>query len=91
MLKAQKYFAQDHATAPASLGLLSWFHNYGMLLSFIIIGWACFCAFHSTAFSSRNFGEEAIVWSGLVLSGCFFILAIVLTLAGITALFSPIP
>jgi hypothetical protein len=50
------------------------YHDYGVFLSLIIIGWASFCAYHSTIFSKRNMNEETIVASGLFLTALFFVL-----------------
>jgi hypothetical protein len=54
------------------------YHDYGIFLSLIILGWAIFCAYHSTPLSRRNIGEETIIASGLALALIFFALGSIL-------------
>ena len=74
---------------PAIFKTLAFYRDYGLLLAFIIIAWASFCAFHSSIFSKRNFDEDKIVGSGLLLSGIFFALGSYMLIGGIVNIFPP--
>ncbi len=81
-VKAARYLAERDIPLTPYYRVVWFFHDYGILLAAVILGWAAFCAFHSTIFSRRNVDERGIVASGLALSGLFFVLAIFLTFAG---------
>jgi hypothetical protein len=72
----------------ASVKAAAAYHDYGIFLSLIIVGWTVFFAYHSTLFSRWNLDERAVVVSGLVLSAFFFIVGTILIFMTLGALFS---
>jgi hypothetical protein len=89
IVKASKYIADQGLTVPLSFKAVTIYHDYGVFLSIIILGWATFYAYHSSIFSKKNLDESNIVISGLIFSGAFFVLGTFLLLWGLTALFAP--
>jgi hypothetical protein len=90
MVKISKQTWQSaHWELPPVFRVLSFYRDYGLLLSVLIVGWASFCAFHSTTFSKRNFGEDKIAASGLIVTGIFFVLGTFMLIAGIANVFPP--
>lgn len=80
----------DHGMSVSATGTaITFFHDYGIFLSLIIVGWAVFCAFHSTIFSRINMTEGMIVTSGLLLAGLFFIIGTIMILSAFIAVFAP--
>jgi len=88
-VKISKQFWTD-VSPPPVFGMLSFYRDYGLWLSLIILGWAAFCAFHATIYSKRNIDENKIVASGLILSGIFFVLGTIALLGGIANMFPPV-
>ena len=84
--KAAKH-VQTGFTPSVSFKAASIYHDYGIFLSLIIIGWAIFFAYHSTIFSKWNIDERAIVVSGLALAAAFFIIGTILIFMTLGALF----
>ena len=89
LAKAAKYVVDQGRAVPPTYKAVIFYHNYGIFLSLIIIGWAVFCAYYSSIFSKRNMHENTIVVSGLILAGFFFVSSTFLFLWGIVALFLP--
>jgi hypothetical protein len=89
--KAAKHVAEGGFTPSPLSRAITVYHDYGIFLSLIIIGWAVFCAYHSTTFSKRNIGEGTIVASGLFLAAIFFILGTVLIFMTFAVAFLPLP
>jgi uncharacterized membrane protein len=76
--KAAKHMVEGGPPPSPVTRALTFYHDYGIFLSLIIIGWAVFCAYHSSTFSRRNIGEDTIVISGLILAAIFLILGTIL-------------
>lgn len=86
--KAGKTIGSPMSVSPDGIAI-TFFHDYGILLSLIIVCWAVFCAYHATIFSRLNVTERAIVVSGLILSALFFLLGSFMIVGSLIAAFSP--
>jgi len=87
---ARQTWQETHWPMPHIYTVLSFFRDYGLALTLVIIGWAAFCAFHSTSLSRQNIGEYTIATSGLIVTGIFFAIGTYMLICGIANVFPPI-